>query len=277
MFHSGLMGSSTSLTNLTNEADYSLPRCRSATELYDPSSGSGGRHSKAKHRARDLRHSIADSSSDYYNNRRPQSMSLSSQIPAFSNLQSASSISALGTISENEALCGSPHTPFNSQTGRDSIFAEPPETPIFNYNPTALPLVESSIPTRVSSSGPQRHTRLSQTLSNQGPQMTGSGNYRVNGYTDQGPQMTESGNHRANGYTDSSTAAPIHTSEPVAQEFVPIYLNPLTGQMYSHSHDYFRPITGVNDLIASPPKPVCSTPRIFKTGLFYFIFYRTDV
>lgn len=240
MFHSGFMGSSTSLTNLTNEADYSLPRCRSATELYDPSSGSGSRHSKAKHRAKDLRHSIADSSSDYYNNRRPQSMSLSSQIPAFSNLQSASSISALGTISENEALCGSPHTPFNSQTGRDSIFAEPPETPIFNYNPTALPLVESSTPTRVHSSAPQRHARLSQTLSNQGPQMTGSEN------------------HRVNGYSDSPTAAPIHTSEPVVQEFVPIYLNPHTGQMYSQSHDYFRPITGINDLVASPPKPVCS-------------------
>lgn len=240
MFYSGLMGSATSLTNLTNESDYSLPRCRSASELYDPSSVSGSRHSKVKHRSKDIRYSIADSSSDYYNNRRPQSMSLSSQIPAFSNLQSASSVSGLGTISENEALCGSPHRPFSSQTVRESIFVEPPETPIFNYNPTALPLVEASTPTRVSTSGHQRHARLSQTLSNQGP------------------QTTESGNHRVNGCADSSTAGPIHTSEPVVQEFVPIYLNPHTGQMYSHSRNYFRPITGMNDLITSPPKPVCT-------------------
>lgn len=255
MFHPGLMGSATSLTNLTSEPDFFLPRCRSASEIYDPSSDSGSRRSKAKHRAKDIRHSIADSRSDYYNNRRPQSMSLSSQIPAFSNLQSASSVLALGTISENEALRSSPHTPFSSQTGRDSIFAEPPETPIFNYNPTSLPSVEASTPTRVSSSAHQQQARLSQTSFNQGPQMTGSGN------------------RTPNGYADSHTTAPVHVSELVAQEFVPIYLNPHTGQMYSHSHNYFRPIAGINDII-TPPKPVCQCLHLlamsYNDNLIFF-------
>lgn len=239
MSHSGLLSSASSLTNLSSEPDFSLQRCRSASEIFEPNSGSVSRRLKTKQRAKDLRHSIADSRSDYYNNRRPQSISLSSQIPALSNLRSASSISALGTISENEALHGSSYTPFNSV--RDSIYVEQPETPIFNY--TTL-LAESGTPLRRSSFR-QQHTRPLSGEINPGPQIVGSGSHQLNGAS-------------PNAYANNSPAtAPIHVSEPITQDFVPIYLNPLTGQMYSHNHDYFRPIFNPNELIARPPKPVC--------------------
>ena len=234
------MSSASSLTNLHSEPDYSVKRTLSASELFDTSYnyGSGGRW-KGKQRAKDLRHSIADSRSDYYNSRRPQSICLSSQIPAHSNLQSASSISALGIISENEAVHGSSPTLLND---RDSIFADPPDTPIFHYTPTlALNGVDSS------PQGPdhQHHTTISPKPSSQLPQGSRS--------------------HQLSPNPSVATGTPIHTSEPITQQFVPLYLNPLTGQMYSQNSDYYSPISNPNELGARPPKPVCWLQNISST------------
>lgn len=246
--YTGQLSSASSLTNLSSEPDYFLPRTHSASEIFEP--GSIGSHRlKVKQRARDLRHSIADSRSDYYNNRRPQSISLSSQIPAHSSLRSTSSVGALGTISETDGQYGSQtNTPFST----DSIFAEPPDTPLFHYNPM-LSLTE--LATASSRGSLQPHSgRHSQTSINQASLMIGSGNHQpVNG------------NHSSNGYVTSpinTTAAPvaaIHASEPITQQFIPLYLNPTTGQMYSHSSDnYFRPISNSSGMIPGPPKPVSS-------------------
>ena len=243
----GQLGSASSLTNLSSEVHPSVTRTRSASELIETTSVSGHLRSKQKVK---VRHSVADSS-DYYNNRRPQSISLSAQIPVFSTLQSASSVSALGTISENEAIHGS--SP-NTQTDNDSaIFAEPPDTPLFHYKSS---LTELAIPLR----GPfhQQHTKLSQTSSNQLSQMAGAGSCHLNAVS-------------SNSYLDSptTTASPIHTSEPITQQFVPLYLNPHTGQMYSQNHNYFRPISSPTEFISGPPKPVCQHKDCIFNSLWY--------
>lgn len=196
--------------------------------------------SRNKQRTKDLRYSIADSRSDYYNNRRPQSVSLGAQIPAFTAVHSASSASALGTISENEAMCGSSlQIAFTHDSDRESIFADPPETPIFNYNPT------SSVAKVHKRSKDSPHQRVSRTSLSVDPQVTSPGHEPLS-------------RTRSNGYVNvPTTTAPIHASEPITQEFVPLYLNPLTGQMYSHNQDYFRPISSPNEVITKPPKPVC--------------------
>ena len=198
--------------------------------------------SRNKQRSRDLRHSMADSRSDYYNNRRPQSVSLGAQIPAFTIIHSASSVSALGTISENEAMCGSsPHIVFTHDSDRESIFADPPETPIFNYNPTSS---VAKVDKRSKDSPYQKHQRVSRTSLSVDPQVTSPGHEPLSRI-------------RSNGFVNvPTTTTPIHASEPITQEFVPLYLNPLTGQMYSHNQDYFRPISSPNEVITRPPKPV---------------------
>ena len=202
-----------------------------------------GRRSKARQRAKDLRHSVADCNSDYYNNRRPQSMSLSSQVPAFSTLQSASSVSALGTISENETLCDSYTTPYNS---REPFFTEQPDTPIFRYTPT--PVVETQSSPVVGSTDYHFHTKQPQGTSNAGPKILSSGKHQLT--------KSRSGD---NGYAEPpATAATIHVSEPVSRQLVPLFLNPRTGQMYSRDKDYFRPISSHDELLSRPPKPVCT-------------------
>ena len=242
LLFAGQLTSASSLTNLDNEPDYPPPRTRSASELLEHSSIASPARFRSRQRSRGLQRSLADSRSDYYNNRRPQSISLSSQIPAHSALHSTSSTSALGTISETNATHG---LSSNAQFSTDSFFAEPPDTPLFHYNPT-LSLTELATPTRT---GSFRHSRLSRTCSNQAPVTAGAGHRQLNGAN-------------SNGYTEppSAAAAPsmIHVSEPITAEFVPLYLNPVTGQMYSHNQDYFRPISSPNELLAAPPKPVRS-------------------
>ena len=242
MLVAGHLSSASSLTNLDCEPDYPPPRTRSASELLEHSSITSPARFKSRQRSRDLRHSLADSRSDYYNSRRPQSISLSSQIPAHSALHSASSVSALGTISET----GAAHRfSSNAQFSTDSFFAELPDTPLFHYNPT-LSLTELATPMR---GGSFRHSRLSHTSSNHAPVTAGAGHNQLNGA-------------KSNSFAESPSAAAassmIHISEPITREFVALYLNPVTGQMYSHNQDYFRPISSPKELLAAPPKPVCS-------------------
>ena len=238
---SGLLNSASSMTNLTTESEVSLQRTLSASELCDASYG-GHRSRNKQQRTKDLRHSIADSRSEYYNFRRPQSVSLGSQLPAFpTTLHSASSASALGTISENEATCGStPYIEFTHDSDGESIFGDPPDTPIFNYNPISS---VAKVNRQSRGSPPPTQERIYASLSLQ-PQVESSGHEQLS-------------RTRSNGYVNvPTTTAPIHASEPITQEFVPLYLNPLTGQMYSHNQDYFRPISSPNEVITKPPKPV---------------------
>ena len=243
LLSTGQLGSASSLTNLSSEPDYPPQRTRSASELLEHSSILSPARLRSRQRSRDLRLSLANSRSDYYNNCRPQSISLSSQIPAHSNLQSASSVLALGTISETDAAF---RRSTNGPISTDSIFAEPPDTPLFHYHPT-LSLTELATPTR---GGSFRNSRLSHTSSNQGPITAGAGHHQLNGT-----------NSICYAYspTPSAVAPMIHVSEPIAREFVALYLNPLTGQMYSHTQDYFRPISSPKELLAKPPIPVCKS------------------
>ena len=242
----GQLGSASSLTNLSSEPDYPLPRTHSASEIFEPGSAGSSRRLKARQRARDLRHSIADSRSDYYNNRRPQSMSLSSQIPAHSSLRSTSSVGALGTITETEGQGGS-QSVADGEIGSDQLFPEPPDTPLFHYNPMSS-LSELAASSRGGSLHQINSRHYSQTSINQASVMVGSGDH----------QPASNGNGYINSPTNTTTAVPIHASELITQQFIPLYLNPVTGQMYSHhsSDDYFRPVSSSSNVSTRPPKPV---------------------
>lgn len=227
----GQLSSASSLTNLNSEQDYPPQRARSASELLEHGTVLGPARFRSRQRSRDIRSSLADSRSDYYNNRRPQSISLSSQIPAHSALHSASSISALGTISETNANRFSSNVLFSTD---DSIFAETPDTPLFHYNP-ALSFSELTTPTRAGS------VRQFNT------QALGTRPHELNG-------TNRNGVHHPP--TDSSLSKMVHVSEPITREFVPFFMNPVTGQMYTHSDDYFKPIASTDELLVEPPKPV---------------------
>lgn len=232
-YTTGLLSSAVSLTNLSSEPDYSLQRWQSASEVLEASSTYRLR-SKPRQKARDVRHYVADSSSDYYTSRRPQSMVLNSQVPAYSILQPTTSVPALTTISENEMLNHSSPRPhdYDGYPEDGVFFPERTNTPLFRYTPT--PVMEPTTPLSRPTT-PQVQPRAMT------PQVLGGGT----------PLPGHNGR-------DNPTPVPIHSSEPVTREFVPLYLNPQTGQVYSHDDGFFMPVANQDELLAKPPKPVCT-------------------
>lgn len=189
-----------------------------------------GYHFKSWQRHRERRYSSVDSSSDYYysNSRcrpRAQSLSLNSQLPPHLPLHIAPSVPALGTISENEMFSHSPYYSHYSESVDANT--EYRMTPIFRYTPT--PVIEPSTPLPELSSPKQ------------------------SGVT---PRSLEASFNFLTLGRSNPSSTPIHISEPIAAELVPVYLNPHTGQVYSRSGDYFKLIANQEELLDQPPQPV---------------------
>ena len=227
-----MLSATNSLTNLSNESHYALQRCNSAEEVFETNS-INRMHAKARQKAKD-RHFVADSTSDYYTSRRPQSMFLNSQAPVYSSLQPASSVSALCTISENETwdhTLTRPHTHSWAPEERAS-YPERSITPLFRYTPTpVMEMAPLSRPTTPQVLGQQRAMT---------PQILGEGVF------------LDDCSGRA-----TPISVPIHSSEQVTREFVPLFLNPHNGKVYSRDDGFFMPITNQDELLAKPPTPVC--------------------
>ena len=241
-----MLHATNSLTNLSNESHYALQRCNSAEEVFETNS-INRMHVKAKQKARD-RQFLADSTSDYYTSRRPQSMFLNSQAPVYSSLQPASSVSALGTISENEMWDHTLTRPHAHNWAPEEIpsYPERSNTPLFRYTPT--PVMEMAAPL----SRPTTPQVLGQQRA-MTPQILGEGIF------------LDDCDGRA-----TPTAVSIHSSEQVTREFVPLFLNPQNGQVYSRDDGFFVPISNQDELLAKPPKPVRTSYDNFKFILYIY-------
>jgi hypothetical protein len=196
---------------------------------------------RAHKKAQQWRTSVAGTSSDYYNQWRPNVSPLvraqSLHGGSTANLHSGAS---LGTISEYEyemrdlgesnndsEQFKSPYMVQTHRSNRDSYNADPS---MFRYTPT--PILD-----------PQRQT-VPTPLSRPTTPQLGNAGYAQNQPIISSPP--EGANKVANSNFLKASSQAIHASAAANNQFLPLFLNPETGNVYMYEDGYYVPIPPKN-------------------------------